>query len=122
MVHDVRAKLQTLEKLCEAGYADEVLAQSLEKLLAYQRAQLQTRLQELEQDLRELETRYGLATAVFLERYQRGDMGDSADAVEWHALASMHAQLRHHLRLFQESDGGVDHDGLLEPGKGTIDQ
>ena len=41
MTQSTLAKLRTLEKLCEAGYADEVLERSLEKLLAHQPMQLQ---------------------------------------------------------------------------------
>jgi len=51
MTRSTLAKLRTLEKLCEAGYADEVLERSLEKLLAHQQMQLQMHLQALEKDL-----------------------------------------------------------------------
>ena len=122
MTQSTLAKLRTLEKLCEAGYADEVLDRSLAKLLAHQQTQLQMHLQALEKDRQEFETRYGMSSADFLARYRTGALGDSADVMEWHALSCMHAQLRQHLTLLQESDGGTDHHGVSGPGKNPADQ
>ena len=122
MTQSTLVKLRTLEKLCEAGYADEVLERSLEKLLAHQQTQLQMHLQALEKDLQEFETRYGMSSADFLIRYRTGELGDSADVIEWHALYRMQAQLRQHLTLLQESDGGTDHHGVSCPGQSQADQ
>jgi hypothetical protein len=122
MTRSTLAKLRTLEKLCEAGYADEVLERSLEKLLAHQQTQLQMHLQALEKDLQEFEARYSMSSADFLARYRTGELGDSADVMEWQALYRMQAQLRQHLMLLQESNGGADHHDVSGPGKSQADQ
>ena len=122
MSQSTLAKLRTLEKLCAAGYTDEVLERRLEKLLAHQHTQLQMHLHVLEQDLQEFETRYGMSSSDFLARYRTGELGDSADVMEWHALSHMHAQLQQHLTLLQESDGGADHHGVSDPGQSQAHQ
>jgi hypothetical protein len=99
MTLSILAKLRALEKLCEAGYADEVLERSLEKLLAHQQTQLQMHLQALEKDLQAFEARYGMSSTDFMARYRTGELGDSADVMEWHALYRMHAQLQEQLTL-----------------------
>ena len=121
MTQSTLAKLHTLEKLCAAGYADEVLDRSLEKLFAYQQTQLQMHLQALEKDLQAFETRYSMSSADFLARYCTGELGDSADVMEWQALYSMQTQIRQHLTLLQESIGGADHDGVSCPGQSPTD-
>ena len=116
------AQLRALEKRCAAGYADEVLERSLETLLAHQRTQLQTHPQELKQDLREFEARSGISSAAFLTRYQTGELGDSAEVIEWRALYRMYAQLQQQVALLQELDGGLDHHGLSRRGESKVEQ
>ena len=122
MTQSTLTKLRTLEKLCAAGYADEVLERSLDKLLAHQQTQLQIHLGALEQDLRVFEARYGMSSAEFLVQYRAGELGDGADVIEWHALYCMQAQLQQHLMLLQEADGGADSHGVSGPGKSQADQ
>jgi hypothetical protein len=121
MAQSTLAKLRALEKLCEAGYADAVLDLSIEKILAHQRTQLQTQLKELEKDLQEFETRYGMSSAEFLSRYQKGALGDSAEVMEWHALHSMYAQLQQQVMLLQESNGGAEYHGVSGAGESKAD-
>ncbi len=122
MARSTLEKLRTLEKLCEAGYTDEVLDRSLEKLVGYHCAQLEAHLQELEKDLREFEVRYRMSSAEFLARFQKGELGDAEEFVEWNALQKMHAQLRHQVSLLQESEGGMDPHGLPGRGEGPVGQ
>jgi hypothetical protein len=122
MVQSTLAKLRALEKLCETGYADAVLDRSLEKILAYQRTQLQTHVKELEKELQEFAVRYGMSSTEFLARYQKGELGDSAEVMEWHALSSMHDQLQQQLTLLQESNGGAEHYGISRSDKSAADE
>jgi len=120
MARSTLEKLRALEKLCETGHMDEVLERSLEKLLVYQRTQLQTHLQELEKDLREFEARYGMTSAEFLARFQKGELGDAEAFVEWNALHKMRAKLQHQVSLLEASEGGANHHNILARGKGKV--
>jgi hypothetical protein len=45
-------------------------------------------LLELAGELREYEEQYGLASEVFYEKYQRGEMGDEREIMHWAMLYS----------------------------------
>ncbi len=50
-------------------------------------------LQVLQQDLEELEKKYGINSEAFYERFQAGQMSDEADFMEWNALYKMATNL-----------------------------
>jgi len=39
--------------------------------------------QQILDDLRKFENRYGMSSAEFYEKFSRGEMGDSEDVIEW---------------------------------------
>ena len=86
--------MTTLEKLeqlthyiqMKNGEGDVVLDTTLDKLLAREEAQYAEWLAYLESQFAAFEAEYGLDSAVFYERYERGEMGDEMDFVEWAGL------------------------------------
>lgn len=42
--------------------------------------------EDIEAELRKFEERYGLSSAEFYDKYNRGEMGDSEDVIEWAGL------------------------------------
>ncbi len=42
--------------------------------------------EDIETELRNFEGRFGLTSADFYEKYNRGEMGDSVDVIEWAGL------------------------------------
>ncbi|OQY19872.1 MAG: hypothetical protein B6I35_11040 [Anaerolineaceae bacterium 4572_32.2] len=51
-------------------------------------------LVELTRDLVLLEQQYGMDSAQFYERFQRGEMGDDLDYFDWVAKFEMHRQVK----------------------------
>ena len=54
---------------------------------------------ELQNDLAELETQYGLSSDEFYRRYQAGQTDDRMDYVEWASLVQMRDNLHERLRI-----------------------
>ena len=100
-------KLRRLETLCAAGHTDAFLDKALDKLIAYQIANQQSEIEVIRQDLRAFEERYALDSQTFFEKYQRGQMSDDADFVEWNALCKMYRRLQQRLNE-EEGDNGSD--------------
>lgn len=97
-------KIRSLERLYIEGYEDSFLDRSLRKIITHQLAQDQAALEVLEKDLRDFEARYAMDSDSFFERYNRGQLGDEADFVEWGALYKMSARLFARLRILQGHD------------------
>ena len=76
-------RLQYLEALYRQEYRSEVVDRSLEKLLALEKAAARRELAELEERLRAFEVRYQMPSEVFYQRFRAGELGDTADMVEW---------------------------------------
>ncbi len=47
---------------------------------------------DIRQELKALEERYGMASAVFFERFNRGELGDEPDFLMWASLYDMLAR------------------------------
>ena len=99
----VLEKVRRLEQYIEtrAGYADRVLESTLDKLLQREHDQLQSQIARLRDQLAVFESRYGLTTPEFYERFERGEMSDDADFFEWSATWEMVQELEGDLELLQ---------------------
>lgn len=84
-------KVKQLENYIRAsnGQADELIDLTLDKLIAREKAKLEEWLAHLKPQLQEFETQYGLESADFYQRYERGEMGDDLDFVEWASVYDM---------------------------------
>ncbi|HDN80105.1 MAG TPA: hypothetical protein ENG33_06555 [Chloroflexi bacterium] len=51
-------------------------------------------LLELHRELQGYETKYGLSSEEFYEKYNRGEMGDSAEIMHWAALYQSFLELK----------------------------
>jgi len=87
----------TLEKLrCLEAYvandsmvADPVFDKTLSKLLAREHARMQHLIDRLQQDIHQFEQAYQLTSPEFYRRYNRGEMGDEVDFIDWAATLEM---------------------------------
>ena len=62
---------------------------SIDKILQRKHDQSQNKIARLRDQLAVFESRYGLTTPEFYERFERGEMGDDADFFEWSATWEM---------------------------------
>lgn len=94
-------RLRTLEQLYAGGYRDTVVDQTVRKLIEHQVQKDEAQLAELRDDLLRYEAARGMSSEEFYARYQRGEMGDGADAFEWNTLYEMHWRLQEAVELLR---------------------
>lgn len=95
----VAQRLCVLAQLYQQGQASELMDRTLDKLLAHEADLCREQLNELQDDLVELEQRYGLPSDEFYHRYQAGQTDDRVDYVEWASLVQMRNNLEERLRI-----------------------
>ena len=98
----VLSKVRRLEKYMastNASSLDRVLVLSIDKLLDRETSRLISQKARLEQQLTEFERRYSFNSEEFYEKFERGELGDAMDFVEWSATYEMTANLRRRLSI-----------------------
>ena len=85
--------IQKLEALKDTFTDNLELSHILDKLLSVVLNQYQLRLGRYARDLRDFEGRYGMDTLTFHERFDAGELGDSADFFEWDGLYDLQQDL-----------------------------
>lgn len=90
-------RLQYLEALYRQGYRSEVVDRSLEKLVALEKEGARRELAELQERLRVFETQYQMPSETFYQRFRAGELGDTADMVEWSIFYEMWQSVRERL-------------------------
>ncbi len=91
-----------LAELYEKKQVSSLTAQTLNKAVEYEISQSQAQLTEIEKVLSDYEEQFNLSTVAFFERYEAGQTDDSAESIEWAALAQMAESIRKRLALFSE--------------------
>ncbi len=61
---------------------------------AWQNSSLVDDFEELDRELTLLEQRYGLGSAEFYERYQKGEMGDDMEIMRWATKVEMYREMK----------------------------
>jgi hypothetical protein len=100
----LREKVKRLEQYLATDEAatDRVVEQAVDKLLQRETARLTDLKTRLEQQLSEFERQYAMKTPDFYARFERGELGDAVDFVEWSATYEMVDNLNKRLALLQE--------------------
>ena len=94
---NVLGKLHILETLYRSGYQSDVIERAIDKLIALEQDRVEHELAELKKRLQSFEAQYHISSEEFYRRYERGEMGDSADFVEWSSFYDMSQLAQHHL-------------------------
>jgi len=58
-------------------------------------------LRDLERDLADFEQQYHMTSEAFFQRWQAGELEDTADFMDWDALYQMACELRERLDLLR---------------------
>jgi len=90
-------RLQHLQALYRQGYQSDVIDRSLDKLIALERAAAERELASLQERLKAFEGRYVMSSPEFYQRFRAGELGDTADFVEWSAFYEMWESVRERL-------------------------
>ena len=82
-------KLRILQTLFRAGYQSDVISQTLDKLIALEQERARRELAELQSRLQAFESQYNMSSEDFYQRYEQGQLDDSADFMEWSSFYDM---------------------------------
>jgi len=105
--------ISTLEKVkrleqylaVDSSAIDPVLQMAIDKLLARETARLSELKKRLAAQLKGFEEHYALNSADFYTRYEKGEMGDSMDFIEWSATVEMLANAEKQMALLGTASG-----------------
>jgi hypothetical protein len=73
--------------------------QSVDKIIALERAAAQRELADLQQRLQAFEAHYQMPSEDFYRRFRAGGLGDSADFVEWSVFYEMWKSVQERLEI-----------------------
>ena len=94
-------RLERLRRLYAMGFHDAFLDSALRKVTDRQIARDEADLKRVEDALAQFERQYGLSSDEFWQRYQAGEMPDTADSMEWNALYKMRQRLIARLQVLR---------------------
>jgi len=94
-------QLKHLMALYRRGYQSDVVDRSVDKLIALERASVQRELADLEARLQAFEAQYEMSSEDFYRRFRSGELGDSADMVEWSVFYEMLESVRESLQVLE---------------------
>ena len=75
----LRQKVEAMERVGAGAVAD----QALQKLMHLHIQKYERHLADVQRDLEPFEQQYGMSSAECHRRFLAGEMGDSADVMEW---------------------------------------
>jgi hypothetical protein len=104
-----KSTMTTLEKVkrleqylsTETTSVDPLLDLALDKLMQREAKRLGMLAARLTEQLVAFERTYALRSRQFYDRYQRGEMGDEMDFIEWAATVEMAERLQQRLYLLE---------------------
>jgi len=97
-------KIKLLERYVAVDVAavDPVVELAIEKLLKREASRIDELKQRLLRQKIAFEEKYGLNSEEFCRRYEKGEMGDDMDYVEWSATVNMLSGIEKRLSLLQQ--------------------
>jgi hypothetical protein len=87
-----------VQNLCESLE----MPRTVNKLLEREKAQLAQTLDRLNARLKEFELRYNMSSQDFYLRFERGELGDDMDLIEWSATWEMAGHARQAFETLQD--------------------
>ena len=87
--NDTISKLKSFEALFRQGYKSQVVDQTLNKLMGLELAKARCELNEIEEKISKLETKYNMQSDDFAKKSHAGSIDDSADFIEWISFIDM---------------------------------
>ena len=87
------SKVKNLEKFIEKHGEDAFVSQTISKMLTYKVQKYKEQIKQLDKALRKFERTYQKESAVFLQQFMEGKLGDEMDFVEWSSLYQIRNRL-----------------------------
>ncbi|MCT7976417.1 hypothetical protein [Laspinema olomoucense] len=100
----VLAKLKILETLYHQGKSNDLINQTLDKIISQELAESRQKNQEFEAEMQIFEQQYQMSSAEFSQLFHSGKLGDQIDFVEWNAFYQMWTTLQEQIQLLQSTE------------------
>jgi len=97
-------KIKRFESLFQQGHKSVLIDSTLNKLLDIELFELKKNIREITLKIRQFEKQYGISSRKFLEKFDSGELGDTADFVEWFAYADMKAEFARKIDILSQRD------------------
>jgi hypothetical protein len=96
-------KIKRLEQYLAVDHTsfDPVLDMTIEKLMRRELKRVLDLKARLSEQIAEFENRYSLRSVQFYPKYERGELGDDLDFMEWAATLEMVANLNQQVTLLE---------------------
>jgi|WetSurMetagenome_2_1015567.scaffolds.fasta_scaffold309814_2 hypothetical protein len=98
---DVVNKIKILEELAKLGGEDEVFLLTIDKLTRYKKDKLAEDLKEIKAQMRSFEDEYAMDSDAFILKFDKGEVGDNMDFMEWASLCDMKKRIQDRLILLE---------------------
>ena len=87
------SKVKTLEKFVQKYGEDAVISQTITKMLDYKIQKYDEEIKRLNKLIKRFERLYKKESSVFFPEFQKGNLGDKMDFIEWDSLNQMRNRL-----------------------------
>ena len=93
--------LERLSQLYASGFYDAFIDKALHRIVQRQIERDEADLQQMDRELAVFEKLNGLTSDEFWQRYQAGQMADTADFMEWNVLCKARQRIAARLRILR---------------------
>ena len=90
-------KMHRIETIYRQGFQSDLIDRTVGKLIDLEQVRAVRQLTEVQQHLAAFERKYELTSEEFYNRYEDGQLGDSADFMEWSSFYDMRRSLQQYL-------------------------
>ena len=97
--------LNSLQSLYAAGFHEPFIDNALRKIVDRQIERDEADLSRITVQLQQFEQRFEISSVEFWQRFQAGEMADSADFMEWNVFCKMRERIRARLHILRGGNG-----------------
>ncbi len=87
------SNIRILERYIEKNKNDKIIEGTINKIIQYKIDNYYKELKALENELKVFEKKYKMETKKFFEDFEKGELGDSTDFVEWSSLYKIYQRI-----------------------------
>jgi len=102
--HSTLEKLQKFEFLFQNGHSSVLIDKTLNKLAEIEVFELKKNLRELTAKIEQFEKQYLMSSEKFSKEFNAGQLGDSADFIEWFAYYDMQSVLLKKIGILDKAE------------------
>ena len=95
--------VNAVEYLLKNKVHEEYLENSMRKMLEYEAHTLRRNLNEMNDDVRNYEEKYSMKSDEFIGKFNKGQIGDETDFIDWFALVDTKKRLENSLANVEKS-------------------